>query len=202
MFATSGEAGNRARKVSGTHTHISKWRQRSIATVPPAAQVKGQKKLSVTIKNDEVTSGRREVKSWAWLNFFVYALPSIHCLYFIYARKIYMHTDVKIMRQWKSSLTLGKRVGYLVGSWSHYHFWKVMITFCKTTWQTSLSTRTRRDKWCILLRSQLKGKRGICWSSCPRDTIPLYAGFTVLEITNHVVSGHLATNEIATKNRT
>ena len=35
----------------------------SIATVLPAAQVKGQKILSVNVKNDEVTSDRREGKS-------------------------------------------------------------------------------------------------------------------------------------------
>ena len=35
----------------------------SIATVLPAAQVKGQKKLSVNVKNDKVTSDRREAKS-------------------------------------------------------------------------------------------------------------------------------------------
>ena len=35
----------------------------SIATVLPAAQVNGQKKLSVNVKNDKVTSDRREAKS-------------------------------------------------------------------------------------------------------------------------------------------
>ena len=35
----------------------------SIATVLPAAQVKGQKKLSVNVKNDKVTSDRREAES-------------------------------------------------------------------------------------------------------------------------------------------
>ena len=35
----------------------------SIATVLPAAQVKGQKNLSVNVKNDKVTSDRREAKS-------------------------------------------------------------------------------------------------------------------------------------------
>lgn len=31
------------------------------------------------------------------------ARPSKHCLYIIYARKIYVHTLVKITRQWKST---------------------------------------------------------------------------------------------------
>ena len=35
----------------------------------------------------------------------VYAPSSIHCLYVIYARKIYVRTHVKIMPQWKSTLT-------------------------------------------------------------------------------------------------
>ena len=34
----------------------------------------------------------------------IYARLSIHCLYFIYARKIYVRTHVKITRQWKSTL--------------------------------------------------------------------------------------------------
>ena len=37
--------------------------------------------------------------------FFVKAQPSIRCLYFVYARKIYVRTQVKIMRQWKSTLS-------------------------------------------------------------------------------------------------
>ena len=36
----------------------------------------------------------------------VYAWPSIqYCLYFIYARKIYVRTHVKITQQWKSTFT-------------------------------------------------------------------------------------------------
>ena len=38
---------------------------------------------------------------------YVYALPFIHCLYFIYARKIYVRTHVKITLEWKSSFTRG-----------------------------------------------------------------------------------------------
>ena len=41
----------------------------------------------------------RKRESWARFNFYVYAWPSMHCLYFIYAR-----TQVKITRQWKSTL--------------------------------------------------------------------------------------------------
>ena len=36
----------------------------------------------------------------------------------------------------------------------HYHFWELTVKFRITTWQTCSSTRTRREKWCIL-RSQL-----------------------------------------------
>ena len=48
----------------------------------------------------------RKRKSWARFNFHVCARLSIHCLYFIYARFIYVRTHVKITRQWKSTLTL------------------------------------------------------------------------------------------------
>ena len=37
------------------------------------------------------------------LNFYVYAWPFIHCLYFIYARKFYLRSHGKITRQWKST---------------------------------------------------------------------------------------------------
>ena len=36
---------------------------------------------------DDVWKAARKRKSWARLNFYVYARPSIHRLYFIYARK-------------------------------------------------------------------------------------------------------------------
>ena len=37
-------------------------------------------------------------KSWARFNFDVYALPSIHCLCFIYARKMYVRRHAKIRK--------------------------------------------------------------------------------------------------------
>ena len=37
------------------------------------------------------------------LNFYVYAWPFIHCLYFIYARKFYLRSQGKITRLWKST---------------------------------------------------------------------------------------------------
>ena len=62
-------------------------------------------------------SSRKCMKGRAWtkrgteLNFSVnsYAGHFITCLYFIYARNIYVHSHVKITRQWKSALNL----------WSH-----------------------------------------------------------------------------------
>ena len=39
-------------------------------------------------------------------NSHVYALPFIHCLYFIYSRKFYVRSHGKITRQWKSSLKI------------------------------------------------------------------------------------------------
>ena len=39
------------------------------------------------------------------LNFYFCNWPFIHCFYFIYARKIYMRTQVKITPQWKSTLS-------------------------------------------------------------------------------------------------
>ena len=38
-------------------------------------------------------------------NFCFYVRPSIHCLYFIYGRKINVRAHVQITRQWKSTLT-------------------------------------------------------------------------------------------------
>ena len=39
----------------------------------------------------DVWNATRKRKSWARFNFHVYAWSSIHCLYFIYARKTYVH---------------------------------------------------------------------------------------------------------------
>ena len=39
------------------------------------------------------------------LNFYFCTQPFTHCFYFIYARKIYMRTQVKITLQWKSTLS-------------------------------------------------------------------------------------------------
>ena len=56
-------------------------------------------------------------KSWTSLNSYVYAWPFIHCLYFIYVRKIYQSSHRKITRQWKSTLTdLINREGTVVYS--------------------------------------------------------------------------------------
>ena len=38
-----------------------------------------------------VWKATRKRKCWARLNFYAYAWPSIQCLYFIYARKIYVY---------------------------------------------------------------------------------------------------------------
>ena len=46
-----------------------------------------------------VGRAKRKRESWERFNFYVYAWPSTHCVYVIYAR---MH--VKITRQWKSTL--------------------------------------------------------------------------------------------------
>ena len=47
----------------------------------------------------------RKLESWARFNFYVYARPSIHCLYFIYARKIHVRTHAKTTWQWESTLS-------------------------------------------------------------------------------------------------
>ena len=62
----------------------------------------------------------RERKSWARFNFYVQARPSKHCLCFIYARKIYVHTLVKKTRQWKS--TLSPLVKRAYNSWHRNQF--------------------------------------------------------------------------------
>ena len=48
--------------------------------------------------------GRAQTWKLTSLNFCVYTRHFLHCLYFIYARKIYVRTHVKIIRQWKSNL--------------------------------------------------------------------------------------------------
>ena len=48
----------------------------------------------------EVWKATRKSESWARFNFYVYAWPSLHCLYFIYAR-----SHGKIRRSWKSTPT-------------------------------------------------------------------------------------------------
>ena len=51
-----------------------------------------------------VWSVARKRKSWARFNFYGYARPFIHCVYFIYARQFYAGTNVKITRQWKFTI--------------------------------------------------------------------------------------------------
>ena len=46
---------------------------------------------------------RVNVKVERGSTFYVHVRPSIFCLYFIYVRKIYVRTHVKIARQWKST---------------------------------------------------------------------------------------------------
>ena len=85
-------------------------------------------------------------KSWTSPNSYVYARPFIHCLYFIYVRKIYQSSHRKITRQWKSTLTdlinregtvvysvraVGRSVVRLPASWSlHRRQRRVAITDC------------------------------------------------------------------------
>ena len=40
---------------------------------------------------------------WNLAQLYIYAWPFIHCLYFIYARKICVRTHEKITRHWKST---------------------------------------------------------------------------------------------------
>ena len=48
--------------------------------------------------------GRAKTLKLTSLNFYVYTRHFLHCLYFIYARKMYVRAHVKIMLQWKSNL--------------------------------------------------------------------------------------------------
>ena len=50
-------------------------------------------------------NGWRKRKSWERFNLYLYARPFIQCLYSIYARKICLRKQVKIMRRWKSILS-------------------------------------------------------------------------------------------------
>ena len=83
-------------------------------------------------------------ESWTSLNSYVYAWPFIHCLYFIYVRKIYQRSHRKITRQWKSTLSdlinhegtvvysvraVGRSVVRLPASWSlHRRHRRVAMT--------------------------------------------------------------------------
>ena len=80
------------------------------------------------------------------LNYYVYAWPFKHCLYFIYVRKIYQRSHGKITRQWKYTLTdlinregtvvysvraVGRSVVRLPGPWSLRRRQRgVAITYC------------------------------------------------------------------------
>ena len=48
--------------------------------------------------------GRAKTLKLTSVNFYVYTRHLLHCLYFIYARKMYVRAHVRIMRQWKSNL--------------------------------------------------------------------------------------------------
>ena len=93
-----------------------------------------------------VWKATRKRKSWTSLNSYVYAWPFIHCLYFIYVRKIYQRSQGKITRQWKSTLTdlinregmvvycvraVGRSVVSLPASWSlHRRQCRIAKTDC------------------------------------------------------------------------
>ena len=93
-----------------------------------------------------VWKAKHKRKGWTSLNSYVYAWPFIHCLYFIYARKIYQRSHGKFTRQWKSTLTdlinregtvvyslrvVGRSVVRLPASWSlHRRHRGVTITDC------------------------------------------------------------------------
>ena len=55
-------------------------------------------------KRIQWTLSKSGFKSWTSLNFQVYALPFIHCFFFIYARKFLVRLHGKITRQRKSTL--------------------------------------------------------------------------------------------------
>ena len=55
-----------------------------------------------------VWKATRKRKIEAWFNFNVHAWPSIQCLCFVYARKMYLRTHGKITRLWKSSFIICK----------------------------------------------------------------------------------------------
>ena len=46
-------------------------------------------------KRDHVWKATRKREGWARFNFYVYTSASVHCVYFIYARKIYVRTHVQ-----------------------------------------------------------------------------------------------------------
>ena len=58
--------------------------------------------------------------------------------------------DLKVPITGRWRLTPEKRVGYRVERWCLYHIWEIMVAFCITMRQTCSTTRTRRQKRCIL----------------------------------------------------
>ena len=72
--------------------------------------------------------GRAKTLKLTSLNFYVYTRHFLHCLYFIYARKIYVRTHVRITRQWKSNLK--EKVFTLVSCTKRLSDWR--------SWQLSL----------------------------------------------------------------
>ena len=76
------------------------------------ASCAGQKQPRSTVPLSRNFYVRRHVnftpeneKNRTSLNFYFCTQPFTHCFYFIYARKIYMRTQVKITPQWKSTLS-------------------------------------------------------------------------------------------------
>ena len=76
------------------------------------ASCAGQKQPRSTVPLSRNFYVRRHVnftpeneKNRTSLNFYFCTRPFTHCFYFIYARKIYMRTQVKITPQWKSTLS-------------------------------------------------------------------------------------------------
>ena len=76
-----------------------------------------------------VWKATRKRESRARFNFYVYEWLSIHCLYFICARKIYKHSQGKITRQRKSTLRVKLRqhchLGLDEATWP---IWKINLS--------------------------------------------------------------------------
>ena len=101
---------------------------------------------------DNVWKVTRKRKSWTSLNFHVYPWPFIHCLYFIYERKFYVRSQGKVMRQWKSTLSLT-----FISHWNASHVFEMSSCLFRQQKRTTARAHVSEalSTWTIQANSHL-----------------------------------------------